>query len=51
MTRLLAVSLLLLAACGEEAPPVPKSPRVAATDGGIAINLSGEATIGVSGSY
>ena len=46
-----AILLLLLAACGESGLPEPRDDEVWVTGGGVAVDISGTAEIGVSGSY
>ncbi|SFG97409.1 hypothetical protein SAMN04488020_105184 [Palleronia marisminoris] len=51
MIRLVPALLLLLAACGESGLPEPRNDEVRVTGGGIGVDISGTAQIGVSGSY
>ncbi|WP_185962052.1 hypothetical protein [Palleronia caenipelagi] len=48
MTRVLAL-FLLLTACGAGGPPEPVTDGIEVNDRGVKIDVSGTATIGVSG--
>ena len=48
MRSLALLTLLLLAACGADGLPEPVTPGIEATEGGVLIDVSGTATIGVS---
>ena len=50
MKPLVLIGLLALAACGADGPPEPVTPGIQTTGTGVSIDVSGSASIGVTGS-